>query len=145
VCPCITCPQNYGLEIEENTVAQRSLILVSKLIINLVNGIEFDGSKEEYMVGLNCFIQKNSSNLQRFFDNRVDPDLLAEDETLAGDGAAEGRRSFKVLVKALDVIHKSLLTHKDHVWDQLLQHPHLMPKFKDLFFYALASFDFTDN
>lgn len=42
-------------------------MLVSKILQNLANGIEF-GGKEHYMVPLNSFLQENTSRLHRFFD-----------------------------------------------------------------------------
>lgn len=47
--------------------AQRGLVLISKLLQNIANGI-FDTSKEEHVVVLNQFISDNSKAIQEFFE-----------------------------------------------------------------------------
>lgn len=44
------------------------MILVSKVLQNLANGVEF-GSKESHMVALNDFILENMPTVHSFFDN----------------------------------------------------------------------------
>lgn len=64
----ITAPHAYGLlkgTPSENT--QRKLILVSKILQNLANGILF-GKKEEFMKKMNEFIENNEGRLNTFFD-----------------------------------------------------------------------------
>ncbi len=46
--------------------AQRGLILISKLLQNLSNGIVFDDSKEEYTAELNKFILTHMDSLHQF-------------------------------------------------------------------------------
>ena len=48
--------------------AQRGLILISKLLQNLSNGIEFDESQEKYMSDLNKFLAEKMSVVQSFFN-----------------------------------------------------------------------------
>ena len=47
---------------------RRALILVSKSLQNLANGLEF-GSKEQFMQPMNDFIKENTPAVQQFFDN----------------------------------------------------------------------------
>ena len=46
---------------------RRALILVSKILQNLSNGVEF-GKKEEYMSPFNEFIHNNLSQVSQLFD-----------------------------------------------------------------------------
>lgn len=50
-----------------NDATQRKLVLLSKVLQNLANGIHF-GVKEEYMRNLNDFITENLPILHKFFD-----------------------------------------------------------------------------
>ena len=45
---------------------QRKLVLLSKVLQNLANGLQF-GAKEEYMATLNSFIVDNTAILRKFF------------------------------------------------------------------------------
>lgn len=56
-----------GLSIE----TRRTLILISKLLQNLSNRIQFDGSKEEYMVSMNPFIEQNYAVVEEIFKSLV--------------------------------------------------------------------------
>jgi hypothetical protein len=47
----------------------RVCVLITKLLQSVSNGIEFDGSKEEYMKRLNPFIKKNRLYVNVFFDS----------------------------------------------------------------------------
>jgi len=143
ICPAITCPQNYGIE-ETNLdklECQRSLILVSKLLQNLVNGVEFDGTKEHYMTSLNCFITKNTESLQNFFKIIADEDLLAKEER---QSPKQGNpRSLKTVEACLSSIRYFMIDHRDLIWDLMSQRPALMSKFKNLVFFGLCQIDFV--
>jgi len=67
--PAIVTPTQYGLLLEPpSPEAQRGLILISKLLQNLSNGIEFDSNHEDYMVDMNQFISEKMYGLQNFFN-----------------------------------------------------------------------------
>ena len=59
-----------------DTKCLRILILVSKLLQSVSNGVEFDGSKEDYMQNLNPFIRRNRLHVNIFFDNLAVISLL---------------------------------------------------------------------
>jgi neurofibromin 1 len=64
----ITVPETYGLmSTPPNPVARRQLILLSKVLQNLANGVKF-GSKESFMTKLNGFITANQEKLKGFYD-----------------------------------------------------------------------------
>jgi len=46
-----------------------ALVLLSKLFQALASGVEFDGTKEEHMLRLNPFIQKNQLVVRIYLDN----------------------------------------------------------------------------
>lgn len=78
ICPAITAPHSYGLLKEPpSDKVQRQLILVSKILQNLANGIQF-GKKEEFMKKMNEFIETNIEKLQEFLEQLVsiDPTIL---------------------------------------------------------------------
>jgi len=67
VVPAITTPHTYGLlPSPADSVLQRNLVLLGKILQNLANGVEF--GKEEHMKKLNDFIDENVDNLHKFFD-----------------------------------------------------------------------------
>jgi len=68
IVPAITAPHIYGLFAEPpDESSQRKLVLLSKVLQNLANGVQF-GAKEEYMSSLNTFIVDNLPLLHKFFD-----------------------------------------------------------------------------
>lgn len=76
-CPAIVTPEKYHLVSEPpSKEARRGLILVSKLLQNLANGVEFDGSKEEYMKSMNHFVTSNLKGLNIFFDKLTDAESI---------------------------------------------------------------------
>eukprot|EP01114_Cavostelium_apophysatum_P003995 TRINITY_DN1412_c0_g1_i1.p1 TRINITY_DN1412_c0_g1~~TRINITY_DN1412_c0_g1_i1.p1 ORF type:complete len:1016 (-),score=160.34 TRINITY_DN1412_c0_g1_i1:852-3899(-) len=72
-CPAVSSPEAYGI-VEEapSASARRLLILITKVLQNLSNDVEF-GSKEPYMTKMNDFIQSNRGKLTKFFDQLVKP------------------------------------------------------------------------
>jgi len=72
-CPAVSSPEAYGI-VEEppSASARRLLILITKVLQNLSNDVEF-GSKEPYMTKMNDFIQSNRGKLVQFYDKLVKP------------------------------------------------------------------------
>jgi len=72
-CPAVSSPEAYGI-VEEppSASARRLLILITKVLQNLSNDIEF-GSKEPYMTKMNDFIQSNRLKLGQFYERLVKP------------------------------------------------------------------------
>jgi len=67
VCPAILNPQMSGCDIVLNDTHRRTLLLVSKTLQTLANGVLF-GRKEGYMAPMNEFLAHNSSFVNDFFD-----------------------------------------------------------------------------
>jgi len=66
-CSAISVPESYGLvKTLPSKAARRSLILITKVLQNLANEIEF-GKKESYMVKMNDFINSNIPKLDSFY------------------------------------------------------------------------------
>jgi len=67
-CPAVSSPEAYGI-VEEPPSAEsrRLLILITKVLQNLANDVEF-GSKEPYMTKMNDFIHSNRQKLIQFYD-----------------------------------------------------------------------------
>jgi len=67
-CPAISTPESYGILDEPPSAnSRRLLILITKVLQNLSNDVEF-GAKEQYMVKMNDFIQTNRPKLLAFYD-----------------------------------------------------------------------------
>jgi len=72
-CPAVSSPEAYGI-VEEPPSAdsRRLLILITKVLQNLSNDVEF-GSKEPYMAKINDFIQSNRNKLSAFYEKLAKP------------------------------------------------------------------------
>ncbi|KAH3757437.1 succinate dehydrogenase [Pelomyxa schiedti] len=69
----ISVPEGYGLLPEsppENI--RRQLIVITKILQNLANGVKF-GDKEQFMMKFNDFLEDNSEKLQKFYVQLCDP------------------------------------------------------------------------
>lgn len=65
--PAIISPHEYGIYKQKpSKELQRFLVLVSKVMQNLSNGVFF---QEEYMEHMNTFITKNLDTIQQYFDD----------------------------------------------------------------------------
>jgi len=72
-CPAVSSPEAYGI-VEEppSPDSRRLLILITKVLQNLSNDVEF-GSKEPYMTKMNDFIQSNRQKLVVFYEKLLKP------------------------------------------------------------------------
>lgn len=72
-CPAVSSPEAYGIVEEPPSAdARRLLILITKVLQNLSNDVEF-GSKEPYMTKMNDFIHSNRLKLIAFYDKLLKP------------------------------------------------------------------------
>ncbi|KAH3745984.1 GTPase-activator protein for Ras family GTPase [Pelomyxa schiedti] len=72
ICPALTLPHVYGLlKAPPDTRLQRQVILLSKVIQNLANGVLF-GGKEPYMRNMNEFISRNLDEINDWMDSLAD-------------------------------------------------------------------------
>jgi len=77
-CPAIVTPQRFGLMTEQpSRDNQRGLVLISKLLQNLANDVEYDGQKENYS-NMNDFIKANRAGLINWFDKLTSVDTDTE-------------------------------------------------------------------
>ncbi|KAL6045331.1 Ras GTPase activating protein ira2 [Balamuthia mandrillaris] len=93
ISPAIVSPEAFGVldalgkKPEDITPdVRRGLVLVSKVIQNLANGVEF-GEKEEHMTQLNSFIRSNIPEMERFFEEIASffPDVEPEEQLSTED------------------------------------------------------------
>lgn len=76
LCPALVVPQKYGLlEIAPGPQISRDLMMLSKVLQTVANGVFF-GKKEEYLLELNDFVKDHQSRLLQMFDE------LARDDTI---------------------------------------------------------------
>eukprot|EP01089_Gocevia_fonbrunei_P009153 TRINITY_DN21138_c0_g1_i1.p1 TRINITY_DN21138_c0_g1~~TRINITY_DN21138_c0_g1_i1.p1 ORF type:complete len:153 (-),score=19.16 TRINITY_DN21138_c0_g1_i1:88-546(-) len=70
ICPAVIDPVGFGIVSEPPTSnMQRGCIIVSKVLQNIANGVDFE--KEEYMKGFNDFIAKQNPVVLEFMVNRL--------------------------------------------------------------------------
>jgi GTPase-activator protein for Ras-like GTPase len=75
ICPALVMPAHHGVvKSAPPRHVGRGLILVSKMLQNLSNGVEF-GDKEQCMVCLNAFIIRNRFTLRSYFRHVVHVDV----------------------------------------------------------------------
>jgi len=115
-CPAIVTPEKYHLVSEPPPKeARRGLILVSKLLQNLANGVEFDGSKEEYMKSMNHFVTSNLKNVTVFFDKLTDADKasgrIAQFSTDAIDAKSDVKCLLNYLANKIEIIRELIDAH----------------------------------
>lgn len=72
ICPSIIAPFKFGVS-KNKDPPRREAVLVTKILQTMSNGVEFDGTKEDYMQKLNPFIKKNRLFVDIFFDTLTDP------------------------------------------------------------------------
>eukprot|EP00009_Paramoeba_aestuarina_P005955 CAMPEP_0201507994 /NCGR_PEP_ID=MMETSP0161_2-20130828/1471_1 /ASSEMBLY_ACC=CAM_ASM_000251 /TAXON_ID=180227 /ORGANISM="Neoparamoeba aestuarina, Strain SoJaBio B1-5/56/2" /LENGTH=627 /DNA_ID=CAMNT_0047902501 /DNA_START=52 /DNA_END=1935 /DNA_ORIENTATION=- len=71
VCPALLVPQDLGVyDGEMPAGAKRALLLISKTLMNLSNGVKF-GKKENFMIPMNDFIEGNEVAIRKFFDSLI--------------------------------------------------------------------------
>jgi len=73
LCPALVSPEGFGIiSSSPSSKSRRSLILVSKVLQNLANDVEF-GEKENYMIQMNPFISSNQATMWKFLECLASP------------------------------------------------------------------------
>lgn len=116
-CPVILSPDANGLVDSSvlNSDARRALILISKVLQNLANGIQF-GAKESYMNEMNKFITDNITECRNFLDELAVVPTVADYTSLATIEEVRSRQLpsiHKLLIKNLEKISKSLVQNNE--------------------------------
>lgn len=100
-------------------------MLISKLLQSLANGVEFDGSKEDYMKKLNPFIKKNKIAVEVFFDLVTNEESI--NKTKKNSIAETIPQDCPESVGALETIHWFLKTKMKRI-HEILSLPYLEPE-----------------
>jgi len=109
-CPAISGPDTCGLADGLQPDVRRALVLISKAIQNLANGVQF-GSKEQYMANMNEFIVNNRERVDEFLDkltevpDHYDPKPLSTEESCHKYELPELNR---ILIENLEAIGRAL-------------------------------------
>jgi ankyrin repeat protein len=126
--PSLLTPEAYGLlpnGLVPGPAARRNLTLITKLLQNLSNNVEF-GSKEQFMVPMNVFIERNRDRMTQYLTE------LARDP-LTDDAAAAYRDCKSPPDKVIDAtelrlsdvqsIHQYFHQHADKLRDKIAASP----------------------
>ncbi|ELR14616.1 GTPaseactivator protein for Ras-like GTPase [Acanthamoeba castellanii str. Neff] len=116
----------------------RVLMLVSKCVYSLMNGIPF-GDKESYMASMNTFISpQNLALVQSFMRELVDEETMSRAPvSVTPRGRSAGGRLYNV-VTCVGVIKQALLTSLPGLWKLASDKPPLQKKLQGLLSVALC-------
>lgn len=130
-CPGLLNPKLFGFTSQrQNSNVQRSLTLVTKLLMGFANGTRF-GLKEPWMIPLNEFIDKNEASLISYFEkitlNDSDQDNLRRLEKLnsTNDSFANISIEYRPLCEAVNNMlmldENTNFAHLLRVWDEYIR------------------------
>lgn len=102
------------------------------MLQNLVNGVEFDGSKEHYMTKLNPFLSTSNRNrLSDFMFELMDDEnggiLVMGHQLVPEEGACKA------------TLVEFVIDHFDELWQRVIVHPQLAMEFFPFFKVGLNS------
>eukprot|EP01089_Gocevia_fonbrunei_P018203 TRINITY_DN6109_c0_g1_i5.p1 TRINITY_DN6109_c0_g1~~TRINITY_DN6109_c0_g1_i5.p1 ORF type:complete len:267 (-),score=49.65 TRINITY_DN6109_c0_g1_i5:81-881(-) len=125
--PSLVAPESYGMlpwGKVPSMKARRNLILLTKLLQNLSNGIEF-GVKEQHMKVVNSFIIENKDLINNWFTS-ITTDPLQQEGREPWEDCKYLRLQWSWDVTALDLselifLHKMLHQHMDKLKELLVQ------------------------
>jgi len=98
LCPAVVSPEGFGVIDQVDDSTRRALILVSKILQTLSNGVTF-GNKEEYMMEMNVFIKENLENSHYILDK-----LSSAHPDIPGNRLARSKEEDKLLANNLHAI-----------------------------------------
>eukprot|EP01104_Vermistella_antarctica_P011503 TRINITY_DN3214_c1_g1_i1.p1 TRINITY_DN3214_c1_g1~~TRINITY_DN3214_c1_g1_i1.p1 ORF type:complete len:841 (+),score=304.44 TRINITY_DN3214_c1_g1_i1:190-2523(+) len=78
LCPAIVTPEGFGVTEKVDPTARRGLVLVSKVLQKLSNGVEFTDSKEPFMRPMNPIITRNIAKIEKFMLQLADVSVDVE-------------------------------------------------------------------
>jgi len=88
VCPALVSPEKYRVPLKQGRSAYfteslpieytRSMVIVSKVLHAIGNGLLFDGSKESWMQVANPYIASKSNEISRYYQMLFDPESIAK-------------------------------------------------------------------
>jgi len=114
ICPMILSAHKW-LNLPVSATARRNLILVSKVLQNVANGITF-GSKERYMVSTNSLIQRSLPRMHAFFDEFASPEDPTIYEILLPPTATLQAQA-EVLRKEFEVLNDCFLRNQQKLFE----------------------------
>jgi hypothetical protein len=90
VCPAIVTPHTFGIfESAPSAESQRALILLGKVLQSTASGVEFDGTKEEFMSVCNPFVKNNQASMMKLYNALIDAQSIGVRELKMREKAAK--------------------------------------------------------
>jgi hypothetical protein len=151
VCPTIVTTDRDSKGEPLSAEVRRALILISKMLQNLVAGVEFDGSKEVHMIPLNTFILDNILSMNEFLEyftssssvvSRDHESLLSHSNNNPRSSAFNDKR----MDLSLRIIKKCCLEmDQQKLWDALVLRRELVPKLCFFFTRGLCTMSLSEE
>lgn len=92
ICPAIVTPHSFGVfEAAPTPEVQRGLILLGKVLQSTASGVEFDGTKEEYMSACNPFVKSNQGTILKLYGALIDAQSIGTRELKLREKAAKSK------------------------------------------------------
>jgi hypothetical protein len=92
VCPAIVTPHTFGVfDSAPSPEVQRGLILLGKVLQSTASGVEFDGTKEEYMSVCNVFVKSNQGTIMKLYNSLIDAQSIGVRELKLREKAAKSK------------------------------------------------------
>eukprot|EP01114_Cavostelium_apophysatum_P023993 TRINITY_DN923_c0_g1_i3.p1 TRINITY_DN923_c0_g1~~TRINITY_DN923_c0_g1_i3.p1 ORF type:complete len:644 (+),score=202.40 TRINITY_DN923_c0_g1_i3:491-2422(+) len=122
-CPVLLSPPPFFGFGEISETSRRTLILISKIIQNTVNGVEF---KEAYMKSLNTFLADNSDRVKEFLKNLSQVPPGANKHLTSSSSAVNLKECAKTLMSCVisikDQVLEKLHAHDSQLYTQTLMY-----------------------
>eukprot|EP00761_Pharyngomonas_kirbyi_P003604 gb/GECH01003608.1/.p1 GENE.gb/GECH01003608.1/~~gb/GECH01003608.1/.p1 ORF type:complete len:753 (+),score=183.31 gb/GECH01003608.1/:1-2259(+) len=120
--PVIVFPDMWHISQNVTKAQRRNLILISKILQNLSNGLQF-GKKEEYMRSMNFFIERNQDTMNQFLlsllpGSDIISDAISQEEEASHEAVKTAIVS-RSLQSEITQIHRILDETKGRVIDAL--------------------------
>jgi hypothetical protein len=140
ICPAFVNPTQYGItaeDIDTGSTTSRSLVLITKILLRLSNGVEF---KEDYMHDFDSFVESKSDAVRQLVDDLSQPVDAAVNEYTLGSLPSSASR----LKQEAEAVYAFVKQHRDQIRDDLAANQVRALRFRLCLCLRLCACDLTD-